>query len=242
MGKAAKRAAKAAKRQRRQAQLAQQYRDIPIIWCEPTGVVRAHRGHWCDACKTYTQTEAPIEEWDADWPEPRPTVPCRTCGEPARMNSKGLDDEMRRPDTGEVFRSYADLPIGAVWEQQPWRPRGGEYEPRRNWRSNRDEEGKPFPAPKEGEGGRCRFVDRPGKDGRVLICRLPDRTDWVIDSRANNCTLPLDDKHWCWVREGRPEDGTLNIGKGGRTCSAGAGSIATGGYHGFLRHGRLVSC
>lgn len=239
MDKAQKRAAKAAKRAAREAAQAEALRDVPIIWVEPTGVRRCHRGHWCDGCKTYTQTEAPLSEWDEDFPDPRPEIACRGCGQPARMNSRGIDNEMRRPDTGELFRSMADLPIGAVWEARPY----GKLDRLHNWLSNVDDQGRPFPEPPDGEGKRCRLIERLNKqDGRVLICRLPDRTDWVIDSRANNCTLPLDDKHWCWVRTGRPEDGTLHISKGGRTCSAGAGSIATPGYHGFLRHGRLVSC
>lgn len=239
MGKAERRAAKAAGRLAREAAQAQALRDIAIIWCERTGVERGHRGHWCDECKTYTQTETPMAEWDEPFPDPRPTVACRGCGKPAPMNSRGIDQEMRRPDTGELFRSCRDLPPGAVWEMRPC----GSLDRLHNWVSNVDDAGRPFPAPPAGEGKRCRLIERLNKqDGRVLICRLPDRHDWVIDSRANNCTLPLDDKHWCWVRQGRPEDGSLHITKQGRTCSAGAGSIATPGYHGFLRHGRLVSC
>jgi hypothetical protein len=244
MDKAARKAAKRArKEQRREAARAELPRDIPIIWCEPTGIERCHRGHWCDQCKVYTETEVPMTDWDEDFPDPRPATACRQCGQPAPMNSRGIDTEMRRPDTGEIFTKMRDLPLGACWEQRPWRGRRGDDERQlHNWISNRDADGQPFPDPPEGEGRRCRLIDRRGKDGRVLVVRLPDGHDWVIDSRANNCTLPLDDKHWCWVREGRPEDGTLHVGKSGRTCSAGAGSIATGRYHGFLRHGRLVSC
>lgn len=81
-----------------------------------------------------------------------------------------------------------------------------------------------------------------GPDGRSLYCMTPGG-EWCIDGRAKNCTLPDDDEHRCWVRTGRPEDGTLDVGKsapGQRTCSAGAGSIGQPGYHGFLRHGYLV--
>lgn len=205
---------------------------VPIVWCVETGVERCHRGHWCDTCKVYTQTEAPIEEWDDPFPDPRPTVPCRQCGEPVPMNSRGLDREMMRVDTGELFPTHRDLPLGACWAQVA-RDDDGLH----NWVSSLDATGKPFE-----ETDRRRLIDRPGPDGRVLVVKLPDGHDWVIDSRANNCTLPHDDEHWCWVREGRPEDRTLHVGKGGRTCSAGAGSIATGRYHGFLRHGHLVKC
>jgi hypothetical protein len=89
------------------------------------------------------------------------------------------------------------------------------------------------------------MTDRPewcGPDGRSLVCRLPDGGDWMIDSRASNCTMPDDNVHKCWVRHGRPEDGDLHVDKQGFTCEAGAGSIATKGWHGFLHHGHLKVC
>lgn len=81
-----------------------------------------------------------------------------------------------------------------------------------------------------------------GPDGRCLVCKLPDGHDWIIDGQANNCTMPDDDVHRCWVRHGRPEDGTLHVDKNGHTCAAGAGSIATSKWHGFLHNGHLVAC
>ncbi len=78
-----------------------------------------------------------------------------------------------------------------------------------------------------------------GPDGRSLTVETPGGT-WHIDSRASNCTLPNDNEHKCWVRHGRPEDGTLHVDKNGLTCSAGAGSIMCGSYHGFLHHGQLT--
>lgn len=81
-----------------------------------------------------------------------------------------------------------------------------------------------------------------GEDGRCLVCKLPGDHDWIIDSRASNCTMPDDNVHKCWVRHGRPEDGTLHVDKNGHTCAAGAGSIAIPGYHGFLHNGELTSC
>jgi hypothetical protein len=81
-----------------------------------------------------------------------------------------------------------------------------------------------------------------GPDGRCLICKCPDGHDWMIDGRASNCTMPDDDVHKCWVRHGRPEDGTLHVDKNGNTCAAGAGSIATPRFHGFLHHGELYDC
>lgn len=78
-----------------------------------------------------------------------------------------------------------------------------------------------------------------GPDGRALYCQLPDGHSWCIDGLATNCTKPEDKEHRCWVRTGSPEEGTLHVGKGGNTCSAGAGSIKTPTYHGFLRNGVL---
>jgi len=78
-----------------------------------------------------------------------------------------------------------------------------------------------------------------GPDGRTLIVRCPDGHDWIIDSRASNCTKKDDNAHWCWVRHGKPEDGTLHVDKNGNTCAAGAGSIDTGKWHGFLHNGEL---
>lgn len=80
-----------------------------------------------------------------------------------------------------------------------------------------------------------------GPDGRSLMCRVPGPHDWCIDSQASNCTMPSDNVHRCWVRHGRPEDGTLHVDKNGNTCQAGAGSIAATNWHGFLHHGHLVT-
>lgn len=75
-------------------------------------------------------------------------------------------------------------------------------------------------------------------DGRHLHVVLPNGHPWDIDSRANNCTLPDNRTHRCWVREGEPPN--VTAGKAGDTCSAGAGSILSGSYHGFLQGGVLT--
>lgn len=87
-----------------------------------------------------------------------------------------------------------------------------------------------------------------GPDGHILVCKTPGG-DWIIDSRASNCTLPNDNEHRCWVRHGDPTDPLglrtgqpLHVDKNGRTCNAGAGSIGMGDYHGFLHNGCLVQC
>lgn len=81
--------------------------------------------------------------------------------------------------------------------------------------------------------GRCFHWDN--CDGRHLHAMLPNGAYWDIDGRANNCTLPDDRTHRCWVRDGEPP--AVTAGKAGHTCSAGAGSILAGDYHGFLRDG-----
>lgn len=75
-------------------------------------------------------------------------------------------------------------------------------------------------------------------DGQHLHAILPNGLGWDIDGRASNCTLPDDTTHRCWVRDGTPPN--VTAGKAGHTCSAGAGSILSGDYHGFLRGGVLT--
>lgn len=79
-----------------------------------------------------------------------------------------------------------------------------------------------------------------GSDGIALMVRLPDGHDWHVDSRASNCGSPDDDEHACWVRHGDPRECRVTVDKDGQTCSAGAGSIASPNWHGFLRDGQLV--
>ena len=76
-----------------------------------------------------------------------------------------------------------------------------------------------------------------GPDGHCLVVKTPGG-DWIVDGRASNCTRPDDWTHRCWVREGTPP--RVTAGKSGNTCSAGAGSILIGTYHGFLRDGWLT--
>lgn len=79
-------------------------------------------------------------------------------------------------------------------------------------------------------------------DGRHLQVQLPNGIAWDVDGRANNCGLPDDTTHRCWVRVGDPEHPeTLHVSKDGETCAAGAGSIAAGDYHGFLSRGVLTA-
>lgn len=78
-----------------------------------------------------------------------------------------------------------------------------------------------------------------GDDGIYLMVRLPDGHDWSVDSQASNCTRP-GEPHRCWVRHGDPRECHVTVDKNGETCSAGAGSIQSPNWHGFLREGQLV--
>lgn len=79
-----------------------------------------------------------------------------------------------------------------------------------------------------------------GPDNHCLAVILPDEHPWLVDSRASNCTLPEDNEHKCWVRHGEPP--LITVDKNGLTCAAGAGSIQTSKWHGFLRNGFLEGC
>jgi hypothetical protein len=78
-----------------------------------------------------------------------------------------------------------------------------------------------------------------GDDGRCIAVMTPGG-QWIIDSKASNCTRPDDYEHKCWVRHGVPPN--LHVDKSGNTCAAGAGSILCNGYHAFLHNGHLVEC
>jgi hypothetical protein len=75
-------------------------------------------------------------------------------------------------------------------------------------------------------------------DGNHLHVITPSGEEWDIDGQASNCTMKDDRTHRCWVRTGDPPN--VTAGKNGHTCSAGAGSIAVPGYHGFLRGGSFT--
>jgi hypothetical protein len=138
----------------------------------------------------------------------------------ARMKDRGdgrfLILKWRRPDTGEEHGNVGDFGPGAmyyaVWLED--RIKGGALAAaeQRQW-------------------------VHAGPDGRVLGVVTPGG-EWIIDSRASNCTLKDDNEHACWVRHGTPP--MVTVDKAGKTCEAGAGSIQCGSYHGFLRNGELT--
>jgi hypothetical protein len=84
-------------------------------------------------------------------------------------------------------------------------------------------------------GGGCSDHEPPCTQHLMVV--TPDRHWWDIDGRANNCTMKTDKRHRCWVRHGVPPD--LTVDKAGLTCAAGAGSIQTPDWHGYLHNGVL---
>lgn len=217
MKKELRRAQKEARRAAKQIKVAPPGPDTyKVFWVEPFATF--YTSTWKCPNDHYQRREADQLE------VPKTSISCDQCEQMADGWSGSGNTEYVRPDTGEHYRGWNQLPPGAVYDSM-----AGRHEPH-NWVSSR-------------KGNRIK--NRPGIDGRVLVCQLPDGHPWTIDSRANNCTLPDDDKHWCWNRSGRPEDGTLDVRKGkpGQTsCSAGGGSIATSRYHGFLHDGALRRC
>lgn len=161
--------------------------------------------------ESFTSGEVAWDRADSRWP-----TKCEKCGTPFKSVDLWLVDHerlYRRGDSSELV-TLRDAPPGACWDAG-WFRDGS--------RADR----------KLGCGARI------GPDGRTLVVRCPDGHDWIIDSRASNCTKKDDNAHWCWVRHGKPEDGTLHVDKNGNTCAAGAGSIQTPHWHGFLHNGVL---
>jgi hypothetical protein len=76
--------------------------------------------------------------------------------------------------------------------------------------------------------------------GTHWVVRCPGGMQWDTDSRASNCTRKDDRTHRCWVLQRNPDGSPHTSSKGGDTCGAGAGSIQTHNWHGWLRAGQLV--
>lgn len=199
---------------------------VRTFWLEPTGTVRrwlrrysyAGNGHTCadgyhDAIVDLDSAVPDVDQVNGDtWPhdDPRWPVECeRGCG------YRFVDDDQWQLSTWHEYTS-------------PQRPgetftlRPGEEIPGAMWDAT--------------------WWPWKGPDGRSICVVLPNGHTWGIDMVATNCTRP-DDKatppeqrqHWCWLRHGEPP--VLTVDKDGPTCAAGAGSILSGDYHGFLRNG-----
>jgi hypothetical protein len=76
------------------------------------------------------------------------------------------------------------------------------------------------------------------QDGPYLFAMLPNHNHWNIDGRASNCDMPDERLHRCWCRHGEVPE--ITVDKVGHTCNAGAGSIQSGDYHGFLINGEFT--
>lgn len=87
-----------------------------------------------------------------------------------------------------------------------------------------------------------------GADGRSMVVIIPGNHDWSIDAIAKNCDKRDDREHRCWIRHGEPPNLTVDKLAGTpdasakTTCGAGAGSIQTDHWHGYLKGGELVPC
>lgn len=209
---------------------------VQTFWLERTDEVAvglrryAHSGNGLDCASgyhhalVYTGNE-PVDHTAEGYLAPRPMV----------------EDDPRWPTHCSTGCGYAftDDDEWQMWQEQVYR------------RADTGElrvlhQGAPAPDAPSAEPGACWdawwMPFSKGPDGMTLMVRCPDGHDWMVDSRASNCGLPDDDVHRCWVRHGDPRECRVTVDKDGLTCSAGAGSIASpGGWHGFLRDGRLVA-
>ena len=205
-------------------------RGIPVFFIEPTGDSRywlrrysTVREGTCNG-RSYHNAQAKFgkhpADADLDQPphdDPRWPTKCEHCDHQFTEDDHWQILERRiyrRHDDNSVLMLLENAPPGAIWNAE--------------WLADRE----------RGDESRMWI----GPDDRALMCKCPDGHDWHIDGQASNCTMPDDHVHKCWVRTGRPEDGTLHVSKGkpGESCAAGAGSIQTGKWHGFLHHGHLV--
>lgn len=158
---------------------------------------------------------------DVDREDPRWPVKCEHCDYVFQP-----DDEWQTNIRAFFESKDPDIPWhGTQWTMPPgamWYPSW--LQPRHNYTDSVN----PSNHPKRwqtGPDGKCLMVNTPGGD-------------WIIDSRAVNCTMPEDNEHRCWVRHGEPPN--ITVDKNGLTCGAGGGSIQCGDYHGYLRDGWLV--
>lgn len=174
--------------------------------------------------------------------------------------------EYRETDHGRVLAARPDVPHDDPrWPAECARGCGYRFGPDDPWqvwqellyrradtgevvtlrpRKDYDPPDAPAPAPPGAMWNAWWLPDTPawrGPDGMALMVRLPDGHDWHVDGEASNCTRKGDATHKCWVRRGDPRQANVTAGKDGETCAAGAGSIASAGYHGFLRDGVLTA-
>ncbi len=160
-----------------------------------------------------TNDEPKIPHDDPRWP-----IKCDACAYEFKPNDEWQVNDHRlysgAPD-GKLY-TLRDAPIGAAYFA---------------WWLHHTYEGKVH----------CLYWKDNCHQSHVIVKLPPDGWDWDVDSRASNCTMKDDVVHRCWVKHGSLRDGTFHVDKNGVTCSAGAGSILTPRWHGFLHNGELVT-
>lgn len=150
----------------------------------------------------------PEDHPDHTWPKS-----CSHCGEPV-------------PPSGDEFGPRKAGETGVYLVRQVFKDRLYDSS------SGRPEPGDIYEVDRH-DAGECPHWD--DCHGVHVHAVLPNGHEWDVDSRASNCTMREDRAHRCWIRTGSLRDGSLSVGKsGGTTCSAGGGSIAVPGWHGFL--------
>lgn len=170
-----------------------------------------------------------------------------TCKD-VRVMDRAEYEENRRPLSAAEIDDLLPKCSSCGYEFPAGSPSGSGFSP--YWRRPGTEELKPMKEFGPGamfDADWMRHADRPqgdnryvGPDGLSLAVICPDGAIWQIDSQASNCTKKTDHVHKCWVRHGVPP--LITVDKNGVTCEAGAGSIQTRNWHGFLRNGEFVSC
>ncbi|WP_036010803.1 hypothetical protein [Bradyrhizobium yuanmingense] len=199
---------------------------IKVFFLEPTDIekrwLRRYRlsashtcsnGSYCNAMFVFGEGPVNVRGWAPPRTDPRWPTKCDICGQPfnEREEFQEFANTIYVCKATGLRTTLREAPPGACWNA--------------SWIADR----------RDGQG--CGSLI--GPDGRCLVVKCPDGHDWMIDARASNCTMPDEGTHHCWVRHGTPEDGTLHVDKNGHTCAAGAGSILTPRWHGFLHNGFL---
>lgn len=154
--------------------------------------------------------------WAPDEFDGNPAWPtaCEACGEAfSDDDGRAVNQEPWYVSPGRGQWTIADLPAGAMYDA--------------TWHHDKY----------RGPSSWC------GDDGISLMVVCPPgaalHAHWCVDGPANNCTRK-DEPHRCWCRTGDPRAANVTVGKDCDTCSAGAGSIQTADWHGFLRSGALL--
>lgn len=222
-------------------------KDVPVFYTVPNGKVRLAlrrftfsdkqkcpvRGEWgCDASVLIGTFDARYDKlcdsgrghylglWrkeefrDGPWPEK-----CGHCGEPfdpAKTENQVFQEAVYvRYDGGLGEFTLRDAPVGMMWDAF--------------WMRNSYEAGEHGPG-----------WTNVGPDGLALVIQVPRKHPFQPEQRASNCTMKDDGRHKCWVRHGDARVGLVHIDKVGHTCQAGAGSIVTPSWHGFIHHSRVT--